>query len=99
LLADTSPDDTPASVFLKNHEDIVDKELPNLKDDEELLNMAHITLSQEIGIRHAYGATVEQIEETFKKLERYGLLVPVKQVTTDEFVHIANAFYDSNKYE
>ena len=99
LLSDTSPDDTPAAVFLKNHRDIVEKELSNLANDEELLRIVHITLSQEIGIRHAYGASPEQIQETFNKLKRYGLLTPAKEMTMDEFVNLANAFYDSNKSE
>lgn len=48
LFSDTSPDNTPAAVFLKNHRDIVEKELSNLANDEELLRIVSITLSQEI---------------------------------------------------
>ena len=61
--------------------------------------MVHITLSEEIGIRHAYGATAEQIEETFNKLKRYGLLVPVEGVKNDKFVDLANQFYHNNTSE
>jgi len=99
LFSDTSSDDTPSAVFLKDHRDIVEKELSNLSNDEELLRIVHITLSQEIGIRHAYGASPEQIQETFNKLKRYGSLTPAKEMTMDEFVNLVNAFYDSNKSE
>ncbi|HEW79692.1 MAG TPA: hypothetical protein ENH34_07005 [Phycisphaerales bacterium] len=96
LFSDTSQDDTRAGVFLKNHRDIIGKELCNLTDDKELLRMVHITLSEEILIRHAYGATAEQIEETFDKLKQYGLLVPVEEVKTDKFIDLANQFYRNN---
>jgi len=99
LFSDKFPEDSPAKVLLETQEDTIEKELLALQDDRDLLTMVHITLSQEIAIRHAYGSTTEQIEETFNKLEKYGLLVPIEEVTTDKFVCLANEFFDNNRDE
>lgn len=96
LFSDISPDNTPAQIFLETHKDIVEKELANLKDDTELLTMVHMTLSEEIGVRFAYDAGPKEIENTFNKLRRLGLLVPVKNTSTDEFINYAHAFYKKN---
>ena len=97
LFSDTSPDDSRANVFLKKHKDVVEKELTALRGDTHLLTLANITLSQEIGIRHARGASAEQIEETFNKLKRYGLIVPVEPATINKFVELAHDFFDENR--
>ena len=97
LFSDEFPEDSPAKVSLETQEDTIEKELVALQDDRELLSMVHITLSQEIGIRYAYGSTAEQIEETFNKLKKYGLLVPIEEVTADKFVYLANEFFDNNR--
>lgn len=96
LFSDDFPEDSPAKVLLETQGDTIEKELVALQDDGELLCMVHITLSQEIGIRYAYGSTAEQIEETFNKLKKYGLLIPTEEVTAEKFVHLANEFFDNN---
>ena len=99
LFADKSPDGSPAKVIIQTQKGTIEKELVNLRSDEELLTMVHITLSQEIPIRHAYGSTAEQIEEAFDELKQHGLLVPTEGVTTDKFLRLANEFYDNNVLE
>lgn len=97
LFSDVFPDDSPAKVLLETQGNTIEKELFALQDDKELLTMIHVTLSQEIGIRYAYGSTAEQIEESFDRLKKYGLLVPAKGVATDQFVCLANEFFDNNR--
>jgi len=96
LFSDVSPDNSPAKMFSETHKDVIEEELTKLSDDKDLLSMTHLTLSQEIGVRHAYGTTAEQIEETFNKLERYALLVPVEGILIDKFEVLANEFFNSN---
>ena len=97
LFSDVFPDDSPAKVLLETQENTIEKELLALQDDKELLTMIHVTLSQEIGIRYAYGSTAEQIEESFDRLKKYGLLVQTKGVSKEQFVYLANEFFDSNR--
>ena len=99
LFSDEFPEDSPAKVLLETQEDTIEKELVALQDDRELLGMVHITLSEEIGIRYAYGSTAEQIEETFNNLRQYGLLVPVKGMTTNKFLNLAKEFCNENVSE
>lgn len=96
LFSDISPDDSPAKIFSETHKDIIEEELAKLSDDNNLLRIVHLTLTQEIGIRHAYGATAEQIEETFSKLGHHELLILTENVPIDEFICLANDFYNNN---
>ncbi len=97
LFSDKTHPVFPAAKLAEERPDLIEEELSALRDDPELVSMAWATVSEEMPVRWACGATMQEIDATFDRLVRHGLPEPEVGVSTEEFLAMAQRFFESNR--
>jgi hypothetical protein len=91
------PSNPSAEKFLKSNKDIVERELSNLRSDDEICNAVTQAVRVKLTISYDKGNhTQEQLFDPLEKLKKFGILVSGGDTPSpDTFLPMAYDFYQS----
>jgi hypothetical protein len=89
------PSDPHAQEFLKLNKDVVERELSNLKHDDEICNAVTQAVSVKASLSCDQSGNVRgSLLDHLEKLTRLGILIPTGEIPTpSSFLRMANEFY------